>query len=503
MATDPGISLTVRPPQIESAADAMQKNVSIADTIAQIQGRQAQTDTQRNALKEAQQKQADQDAIETAIGNNTAIDEDGQITTDHVKASASLPPKLRGRYMTTVAPSIDKELVNHSIDLNTRQNLQTQNEMALATELKTGVAPQLSTMPDPADPTKTVQGPDQKSDAQREAVYQNVKARWAKIDPAAAAQLPPHYDSSVVDPIVERALTAGQARIDKGMTSLQIAQAKKDLADAAQTWAKVQPTTADGIVKKASMQADAINAIVAKYPNIDPDRMDAILEAQGLPKINRTATNSRIIAMRKQGLDAEGKPLPEDQLSISEKQRIALQKAREDSDDALTDLRRAQANPDSPQYKAAAERARIAQENVDLREQELGLKRDVAQNNVNKGQTLTAEGRRKIVQDIQKEINTRQLKPGSPEAKAVWDEMSGPYNQQGANLPQYEVTQQPGFLASFGFGKPSTPPPPPVKAPDPNAPKSGAPVYKKGTTQVLGYFDGYDPNGKVKLRAQP
>ncbi len=501
---DNNLALSVKPIQTISPTEALGQNVSISDMLARMQSTQEQTATSQFALQQAQRKQADQDAIESAIGQNTTIDDQGQVTTDHPAILSSLKTPKQQAIYTQMMPGIDKAALDHSIDINARQNILTQNEMALASGLKAAVAPQMQASAGTDATGAPLPAADSVSDAQRQQAYQTFRANYAKLDPGAASQLPPAYDPATVDPVVNQILSDGQTRINKGMTSLQIAQMNKDLADAREINSKVDRTTPQGAMTYATNMANAASSIVAKYKDsLSVPQINGLLEGMGFGKIAVPTGPPKQIAQVSgdkisdaDATDENGKPLSADsrtedhlfnvmrnpdgtthyqetQVTPVQAAQIARSKALANQADARAALLKIQGDPTSPQYKLAAQRLAIEQANTDIKQNQLEL----AQQKQSGKQNFDASDRRIAISGIQKAIEAAGAAPGSTAAQKMWDAQADPYNKLGMDLPAYSVTQQPGYLSSLlGTAAPAAPAPTAVK------PKPVTPAAPPATT---------------------
>lgn len=74
----------------------------------------------------------------------------------------------------------------------------------------------------------------------------------------------------------------------------------------------------------------------------------------------------------KLGLDAEGKPIPEEQLPPAQREQIVLSRARENLANAEAEYARFRSDPKSPMYNIAQQKLKIAMDEYGIRQREFG-----------------------------------------------------------------------------------------------------------------------------------
>lgn len=105
---------------------------------------------------------------------------------------------------------------------------------------------------------------------------------------------------------------------------------------------------------------------------------------------NVAGTNAAV-NLRKQGLNADGTPIPQDQLTPREQQDLALGKAHQDVLEAQTNLDKFRSDPNSPIYNFARQRLALAYQAEDLRRKEFGYNYEPSTLNPEERNTLPTD----------------------------------------------------------------------------------------------------------------
>lgn len=509
---DSGIALSVRPSQVESPLDVLGKGISIQDSLAQLQERQAQAKdyAAQAPLRQAQaanamQSIAEKKALDQAFENSVSYDQEaGDLKYDDAKAadilhSSQIPGVGAGDYLLPqYQAQKDQRLTAH------RQQAIGELDQANTVASKVAV---------PVKNFLATEDPDKKA-----AAWPDLRASLIAMNPAIGKQLPPDYDPEVVDP--------------KLQATVQHAENLKDthqkLTDA-QDESKLQTEQDLQAVKSGKLTRqqywEKLGNTVGSTP---PAQWTASLNAQlsGLKEPPAAAYSTKKLAVTTgdkaaaDATDIDGNPIPESwrepgiQLDLMQGGPTGhyyvptpgwkpnVQQTKDSLNQAayaaslgkepgeLSDSEKFQANVWAA--KQTPQRMTDWQRKAELFKTNPQAYADMTGHLLN-GQVkpLTSAERATALS----RINAATLKqfphsgdPKDPDFQAAKDFRSQQIQQyKDAGL---DLTSAPSKI-------------PPAQNPATPAPKTGAPVYKKGTSQILGYFDGYDAAGKVKIRPNP
>ncbi len=217
---DPQLSLDVKTPQFASPLDQLGKAASIADTVAQIQQRQAQAAAEaeqaplRRMQIAAQTKQvAEANALKGAFDGAVAYDPDSKdITYDDDKAAQILHQQNMDYLMPQYQSQKDQQRTAH--------RTQALGELDQTNQVIARVAV-------PAENFLALDGPGKAK------AYPALRATLIQVNPASAKILPYEYDPEVVDPKLQQTVDQHEQTKDvaEKLTDAQKKEALQAIAD--------------------------------------------------------------------------------------------------------------------------------------------------------------------------------------------------------------------------------------------------------------------------------
>lgn len=511
MAIDPSIALQVRQPQILSPFDANAKAVTVADVMGQMQERQslaAEREAQapiRAAQAAAQQKQlAENSALSQAFEGSVGYDQDaGDLSYDDSKAAQILHSQNMDYLLPQYQAKKDQARAAH--------RTQALNEIGDAQKT-------IAVQAVPAENFLSIDDP-----GKRKAAYPSLRAQLIAANPGNGKLLPNDYDPDTVDKLLQSVIDQHDQTKDV-QEKLKDAQSKQGLSlqtpegREKEIAAQVQQFTQQNGGQAPDQETlDAIREGVMQKAGFTGFKVARRAPAKAIPLLGSDAPDD--------ATDSQGNPIPDEWRKPGVKLLLNRASGHDVYQVTTPDKLNAQQTKDKVNQDAYA--ASIGKQPEDLtaadkfqaniwaakqtpqRLTDWQRKAEMFRTNPQMYSDMTGHllgGQVKPLTAAEKihaiaQINAATLKqfphmgdPKDPDAAAAQA-----FRQQ--QIDQYEKD---GLSLT---GTPAAPKAPAVVAPKPaspgGGPKLGAPVYRKGTSQILGYFDGYDASGKVKTRPTP